>query len=487
MEIRIAPIHVSGTTSRLGIRIAPIPRVLALTSGLPGQGAALTHVELRPGWRREALRTSLWWVPTLEVGAALLLFWGGNVLDRAAYNGSIKLPSWVISGTADASRQILAALAAAIITVIGVVFSVILVALTLAANQLGPRMLRNFMRDRGTQWTLGTFVGTFTFAILVLISIGPGKHGDFVPHASISAVLFLSLLDVAVLIYFIHHIAVQIQLPSVIASIAADVVQAIDEEAAPPPGSERLGPSPQEILAAMDAEHGVVTSSESGYLQYVSHAKLVRIATENDAVIHLLYRPGHFIVAGRLLAMVTPPQAAPRVKAALRRAHLTGPYRSLSQDISFGIDQLVEIAVRALSPAVNDPFTALTCIDWIGDSLRQVALRWHPQVVHRDRAGYVRLIRTQAPYDRLVRRGFEKVRQTSRGMPSVMIRELQALKEIMAQAPRPAQYAVLMQQAEMIKRAAEQSVPEPGDLADVVGVYDALVALHGRLLAEAGD
>jgi uncharacterized membrane protein len=447
----------------------------------------LTHVELRSGWRREALRTSLWWVPTLEVGAAFLLFWGLYLLDRAAYNGTVKLPSWVISGTADASRQILAALAAAIITVIGVVFSVILVALTLAANQLGPRMLRNFMSDRGTQWTLGTFVGTFTFAILVLISIGPGKHGDFVPHASISGVLFLSLVDVFILIYFIHHIAVQIQLPYVIASIAADVVKAIEGEAAPEAGGLRVGPTPQEILAAMDAEHGVVTASESGYLQYVSHSKLVRIATEADAVIHLLYRPGHFIVAGRLLATVTPPQAAPHVKEALRRAHLSGPYRSLTQDISFGIDQLVEIAVRALSAATNDPFTALTCIDWIGDSLRQVALGWNPQVVHRDRAGYVRLIRTQASYDRLVQRGFEKVRQASLGMPSVMIRELQALKEIMAQAPRAEQYAVLQQQADMIRTAAEDSIPEARDLADVLGVYDALVALHERLLRETGD
>jgi uncharacterized membrane protein len=447
----------------------------------------VAYVQLHPGWRREALRTSLWWVPTLEVAAAFLLFWGCYLLDRAAYDGTLKLPSWVISGTADASRQILAALAAAIITVIGVVFSVILVALTLAASQLGPRMLRNFMRDRGTQWTLGTFVATFTFALLVLISIGPGKHGDFVPHASITAVLVLSLADVMILIYFIHHIAVQIQLPYVIASIAADVAHAIDAESAPAPGGPERGPTPAGILAAMEAEHGVITASESGYLQYVSHAKLVSIATEADAVIHLLYRPGHFIVAGRLLATVTPPEAAPRVEEALRLAHLSGPYRSLTQDISFGIDQLVEIAVRALSPAVNDPFTALSCIDWIGDSLRQVALRWHPQVVHRDRAGYVRLIRTQATYDRLVQRGFEKVRQASFGMPSVMIRELQALKEIMAQAPLAEQYAVLRQQADMIRTSAEESIPEPRDLADVVSAHDALVALHERLLRETGE
>ncbi|OLE19922.1 MAG: hypothetical protein AUG49_26745 [Catenulispora sp. 13_1_20CM_3_70_7] len=439
---------------------------------------------LRSDWRREALRTSLWWVPTLEVGAAVLLFCVGYAIDRAAYNGTVKLPSWVISGTADASRQILAALAAAIVTVVGVVFSVILVALTLAANQLGPRMLRNFLRDRGTQWTLGTFVATFTFAILVLISIGPGRHGDFVPHASISLVLALALIDVGILIYFIHHIAVQIQLPYVIASIAADVAKAIEAEAVPPVGGPRAGPTPGEILRAMDDEHGVVTASRSGYLQYVSHDVLVRIATEAGAVIHLLYRPGHFVVAGRVLATVTPPQAAGQVAAALRRAHLSGPYRSLTQDISFGIDQLVEIATRALSAAINDTFTAMTCIDWLGDCLRQVALSWHPQVVHRDGDGYVRLIRTQAGYDRLVQRGFEKVRQSSLGMPSVMIRELQALADIMAQAPRPEQYAVLRQQADMIKRAADQSIPEPGDLADVLSRYDALVALHERLLRE---
>ncbi|GAA1967348.1 DUF2254 domain-containing protein [Catenulispora subtropica] len=444
----------------------------------------MRQVELREGWRREALRTSLWFVPTLEVAAAGALFWILNALDRAAYNGTIKLPSWVISGTADASRQILAALAAALITVVGVVFSVILVALTLAANQLGPRMLRNFMRDRGTQWTLGTFVATFTYAILVLISIGPGRHGDFVPHASISLALALALLDVLILIYFIHHIAIQIQLPYVIASIAADVSKAIADETAPPPGGPEAGPSPQAILRAMAEEQGEVTSSESGYLQYVTHRKLVRIATEADAVIHLLYRPGHFVVAGRTLATVTPPKAVPQVAEALRRAHLSGPYRSLTQDISFGIDQLVEIASRALSAAINDTFTALTCIDWIGDCLREVALGWHPQVVHRDKDGYVRLIRTQATYDRLVQRGFEKVRQSSRGMPSVMIRELQALADIMAQAPRPEQYAVLRQQADMIKRSADESIVEPGDLADVITRYDALVALHERLLRE---
>ena len=125
-------------------------------------------------WRREVLRTNLWFVPGVEVAAAIALFAGTLALDKAAYHGDFGLPAWVISGSADAARQTLTAVAAAVITVVGVVFSIILVTLTLASTQFGPRMLRNFIRDRGTQLTLGTFVATFIYAVLVLVSIGPG-------------------------------------------------------------------------------------------------------------------------------------------------------------------------------------------------------------------------------------------------------------------------------------------------------------------------
>src|SRR5215472_5943130 len=181
-------------------------------------------------WRREVLRTSLWFVPAVEVVAAIGLFVGTLAADRAAYRGDFALPSWVISGSADAARQILTTIAAAIITVVGVVFSIILVTLTLASTQFGPRMLRNFIRDRGTQLTLGTFVATFVYAVLVLASIGVGSRGAFVPHVSVTVTLALIVVDLAVLIYFIHHTAVSIQLPQVIASIAADLAEAIREQ-----------------------------------------------------------------------------------------------------------------------------------------------------------------------------------------------------------------------------------------------------------------
>jgi len=429
-------------------------------------------------WRREALRTNLWAVPTVEVVLAIALFAGTYALDRAAYNGRLSLPPWVISGTADAARQTLTAIAAAVITVVGVVFSITIVTLTLASTQFGPRMLRNFIRDRGTQFTLGTFVATFVYAILALVSIGPSSHGDFVPHISITVTLALVVLDLAVLIFFIHHIAKSIQLPEVIASIARDLSNAIDAQVAS--GNARgvvveRGPSVTELSFRMAESGGVVPATKSGYLQFVRNDTLVAIASRTSAVIRLLHRPGHFVVEGHPLATVLPADAAPDVARSLERAHVTGPHRTLTQDLAFAIDQLVEIAIRALSPAVNDTFTAMTCIDWLGDSLCKIAIRWNPTTVHCDESGYVRVITAELSFNRLVERAFEKIRQASRGMPAVMIRQLEALAKIKDHVATEEQRQVLVDQAAMILRASRESVPEEADRADVERRYDAVV------------
>jgi uncharacterized membrane protein len=435
-------------------------------------------------WRREVLRTSLWFVPALEVVAAIGLFIATLAADRAAYHGDFALPSWVISGSADAAREILTTIAAAIITVVGVVFSIILVTLTLASTQFGPRMLRNFIRDRGTQLTLGTFVATFVYTVLVLVSVGAGSHGDFVPHISVTVSIALTVADMTVLIYFIHHTSVSIQLPQVIASIASDLAEAIEEQGSglsrPRPES---GPSAVELLSRTESGGAVLLAPVSGYVQFIKHQNLVRLATKADAVINLEHRPGHFIVAGHRFGTVWPPESAPSMQRELGRAHIIGPYRTLTQDVSFGIDQLVEIAIRALSAAVNDTFTALTCIDWLGENLCKIVARWHPARVHRDGQGYIRVITAEPSYERLVQRSFEKIRQSSTGMPAVMIRELEALTRIMTETTNDGQRRVLLEQAAMIDRSSERSVPEAADRADIRRRYEAMLTMETRLAA----
>ncbi|MGZ4764741.1 MAG: DUF2254 domain-containing protein [Ilumatobacteraceae bacterium] len=433
-------------------------------------------------WRRDTLRTNLWLVPTLEVVVAAGLFIATYEVDQAAYHGHLTLPSWVNNGSADAARQILTAIAAAVITVVGLVFSITIVALTLTSTQFGPRMLRNFIRDIGTQITLGTFVATFVYAVLSLGAIAHGSRGDFVPHLSITVALLLVLASLGVLIFFIHHVAKSIQLPEVIASIAAELAVAIDAEAITSGGLSALeaGPSPAELQRRLVESGTSIPAPHSGYLQFVAYDVLAGIAAESEAVVRLLYRPGHFVVEGLPLATVWPAEAAGAVQRNLERAHFTGPHRTLAQDLSFAIDQLVEIAIRALSPAVNDTFTAITCVDWLSDGLCKITANWNPRLVHRDGRGHVRIIAADVRYERFVERAFDKIRQASRGVPAIMIRQLDALAKILTFAVNDAQRAALLDQAEMILRSSEDSVPEESDRRDVRRRYDLVAVADGR-------
>jgi uncharacterized membrane protein len=454
-------------------------------AGAPGESAIRTYADQRalPSWRWEALRTTFWMVPTVLVVVAILLFAATFEVDLAGYHHQLTLPFWIRTGSADAGRQVLIAIAAAVITVVGVVFSITILALTLASQQFGPRMMRNFVRDIGNQITLGVFVGTFVYSVLALGSITSSPHRSFVPHLSITIAESLLLVDLGVLIYFIHHIAKSIQLPEVIAGIARDLSRAIDAEfplanlEADKATRLESGRSVSDLLSLIDERGAVVPSNASGYVQFVGYAQLVDIASHTDSVIRLDHRPGHFIATGRPLATVWPGGAAGQVALALSKAHVTGPHRTLMQDPVFAIDQLVEIAIRALSPAVNDTFTALTCIDWLSAGLIQVSGRTLSEGVYRDRDGRVRLIETDPSYARMVNRGFDKIRQSSRGMPAVIIRLLDALASIATEVDSPEQLEVLMRQGRMVFQGAMDSVREANDVEDIRIQFECLTAL----------
>ena len=432
-----------------------------------------------PSWRRDALRTTFWVAPVVLIAVAVILFVITFEIDLAAYHHHLTLPWWLRTGGADAGRQVLIATAAAIITTVGVVFSITILALTLASQQFGPRMMRNFVRDLGNQMTLGVFVATFVYSVLGLGSIASLPGGDFVPHLTIAVAEAFLLVDLAVLVYFIHHIAKSIQLPEVIAGIARDLDQAIDAEfpdhRRDADNDDRSSEEAAELIEKLNARGAAVTAKHSGYLQFVGYGQLIEIAETLDAVIRLAHRPGHFVVHHRPLATVFPAGAARQVETALDKAHVTGPHRTLTQDPVFAIDQLVEIAIRALSPAVNDTFTALTCIDWLSAGLSTVSARVLTEGVYRGRSGKIRLIEFDPSYPRMVNRAFDKVRQAGEGMPAVVIRLLDALRHITENTNDGGQRAVLVRQAEMILRGAEGAVTEPNDRFDIRRRFDLLL------------
>jgi uncharacterized membrane protein len=235
------------------------------------------------------------------------------------------------------------------------------------------------------------------------------------------------------------------------------------------------------VIEKLDRRGAVVRAKQSGYLQFVGYGPLIDIAETFDAVIRLSHRPGHFVVANRRLATVWPAGAARQVETALDKAHVTGPHRTLTQDPVFAIDQLVEIAIRALSPAVNDTFTALTCIDWISAGLSKISGRALEEGIYRGRSGRIRLIEFDPSYSRMVNRAFDKVRQSGGGMPAVVIRMLDALTHVAESTNGSTQRTVLLRQAEMIMRGAEAEVLEPNDLADIRRRFDLLIQTCGAM------
>ena len=434
---------------------------------------------LVPRARREAIRTTLWIVPSAMVVLIAALFGITYGLDRLAANHAFPLPAFVTSGSPDAARQILIAIAAAVITVAGVVFSITILVLQLASQQFGPRMLRNFIRDIGTQFSLGAFVATFVYSVLALGAVESAPASDFVPHISITVALALTLVDLGILIYFIHHVATSIQLTSVVSGIARDFrstlanLQADMANSRPPRVAE---PDPSEVGENVLAVGAPVFAHASGFIQSVGHRHLMGIAVSSDSVIRLIRRPGHFVLEGQPVAFVVPIHTARGVSAALNHAHIVGPNRTLTQDLGFAVDQLVEVAIRALSPAVNDTFTALNCIDWLGDCLCHAAASRLPDGIHRDASGHVRIIEPAVTVDRLIKGATDKIRQAGSGMPAVFIRQLENLGKLLQVVGSPALRAVVADHALRILRAADATVRDESDRVDVRTAFDATMS-----------
>jgi uncharacterized membrane protein len=402
--------------------------------------------------------------------------------DLEAEAGRLVLPSWVSSGGPDVARQILIAIAAAVITVAGLVFSITILVLQLASQQFGPRMLRNFIRDLGTQASLGAFVATFVYSILALQAVTDPPR-SFTPHLSTSVAVGLVLVDLGVLIYFIDHVAKSIQLTSVVSGIARDFRTTLAQLQADEWQLVQLGLDHDDFdeLNHLADLGGAIAANASGFLQAIGYERLVAIATQSDAVIRLLHRPGHFVVAGQPLARVIPPSAVGPVSRALVRTHIVGSNRTLTQDPGFAIDQLVEVALRALSPAVNDTFTALNCIDWLGDCLCHAYSQQLPSGIYCDDLGNVRVIEPVISHERLLKGATDKIRQAGRGMPAIFIRQLENLQKVMTLVSTPGQRQVVLHHAQMILWASNESVGEESDRRDVQAAYELLVAISTDL------
>ena len=406
-------------------------------------------------WYR--MTASLWLVPALMILAAVVLAFAMLWLDARVPPAWLDPVRWFLRIGPDGARQVLATIASSMITVASLVFSMTLVTLTLASSQLGPRLITRFMRDTINQVVLGTFLATFVYALLILETVSQTTPEPFVPHLSITLGLLLTLVSLLWLIFFIHHVAVSIQADSVIAEVSDELSRAIANPF-PQVQVSRTGPLETPFLDHLAEPPGVVQSLKSGYVQAIDGRALLKRATAEDLLVKVEQRPGDFVIAGTPLLRVWPRRRlSEELAATLREPIVIGRQRTPTQDIDFAVSALVEIALRALSPGINDPQTAIACIDRLAEALAELMRRPEPPALVPDDDGALRLMVTPASFETVVGIAFNPIREAGRTNARVLRRLADVLTSLAAFARTPPQHAVVARQAralEAVCRAA---------------------------------
>ncbi len=415
------------------------------------------------GWV-EALGDAFWLRPALVVAAGVLLGEAAVWAERAGWKAAGWLPEgWLYAGGEAGARSLLGAVATSTIGVAGTTFAITVAALSLASGQMGPRLLRNFVRDPGNQLALGAFLGTFAYALVLLRYVRSVEEGAFVPHLGVTGALALALLCVATLVWFVHHIATGINVETVIETVHEELSAAIARLTLDRPDPARP--------AADRPPHGdgvPVVSRGGGYLRALDEDALADWAAERNAVLTLLVRPGDYIYPRSPVAELSPAAQVEAAEAAVAGALSLGPRQAATQDLEFAVRQLVEVAVRALSPGINDPFTAMAVLDRLGAALCEVAPRHLPgDAVLRGGRAVLRRRRPVA-YDGLCDAMFHMIRQyAAAGSPAVLIRLLEALARAAAVETRPERRAALRRHADLALAAGRANTGDAAALADL--------------------
>ena len=396
----------------------------------------------------EFLGDQFWLRPALVVlgciGLAQFAVWL-ETARIAGYDASSPDADWGWAGGAEGARALLSAVASSTIGVAGTTFSITIAALSLASNQMGPRLLRNFVRDARNQVVLGIFLGTFAYALMVLRTVRTVEEQPFVPHLAVSGAVVLALACLGTLIWFVHHIATSINVETVVDAVHHDLCEAVRRRTLDAADLRRPLETPECGATAAKAE--------GGYLQAVDVGSLADWARENGVMVSLRARPGDYVPTGFPVAFLS--AGVEGVTDAVSRALTFGRRPAALQDLEYSVRQLVEIAVRALSPGINDPMTAGSVLDHLGDALCRIAPRHLPTgTVARD--GRVVLIQPVTDYAGLCDAMFLLIRQNASGSVHVLARMLDVLARVAEVERLTDRLAVLRRHADLVAAAAQR-------------------------------
>ena len=454
------------------------------------------HARAAAAW--DSVRSSYWFIPTLMAVAAGVLSFVVVGVDRRVGAEWIGDVSFLYGNKPEGARAFLSTIAGSMIGVAGVTFSITIASVVYATGQYGPRLLTNFMDDRGNQVTLGTFIATFLYCLLVLRTIrsadegaGPGLVDAFVPHVAVLVALALTLASVGVFIFFIHHVPESIHVSNLVAGVGRDLR---DKVAALFP--EQIGEG--ETTRAAERDDGVVTSvpdgfydearpvtaDGAGYLPGLDAEALLALTVEFDLLVRVRHRPGDFVAEGDTLVLAWPPDhLTDEVEDAVRRAFAWGRQRTARQDVRFLVNELVEIAARALSPGVNDPFTAVSCLDWLSAALKDLADRDFPAAERYDDDGRLRVVAFPTTFGDFVEGVYAQLRPYVAADRNAALHALKTIGEVAGRATDDSQRDALRHEADAIAEGAEAALTLDADRTSVRERHREVV----RLLSNRGS
>lgn len=404
------------------------------------------------------LAESFWLLPAMMVFIGIGLALALLAVDRSGVlPDSLTRSSWLYNGGGTGARTLLGAIVSSTIGVAGTVFSITIAALSLAAGQMGPRLLRNFTRDRGNQFTLGAFLGTFSYALMVLRSVRTQQEGAFTPHLSLSVGMLMAFGCVGTLVYFVGHMASRINVDTVIKLVSEDVTEAFDALVV----DHANLPRPHDDVW----QHAsIITDARQGYLQQLDEDGLAAWAAEQGTALRLLVRRGDYISSGAPIALVTVPVKG--VMEAIRDATALGATRGSRGDPEQTVRQLVEVAVRALSPGINDPHTAMSVVDRLGAALCSLSGKVLPNGVHM-RKGMLALVVPTVSYESLCDVMFHMIRQNAEGHTAVLIKLIDVFTVVVATEQDIGRHTVLGGHVMQVAADARRAVGNAGDLAEI--------------------
>lgn len=413
------------------------------------------------------LRGQLWLVPLLISAGGLALAFGVLVYGGRALQGLIGQRSelwWLYSGDAGTARGLLSSMLSGLLTMTSLIVSVTFVILTLAANQLGPRLVPTFLADRQIQSVLGLFLATILYVLVVLRSIDDTLSRDSVPHIAVTLASGLTIGCLFAFLFYVHKVGRSIIADNIIEIVAEDLLRNI--RSILPEGDE---PEQGQDPALPGPPMAELSLGRSGSIQVIDYDALVDVAREHDVALDVRVRAGHFVLAGGGHVFVHGPgPLRDDTVAKIRRAFILGSERSPAQDLEYGIRQLVEIALRALSPGVNDPFTAIAIVNRLGSSIEEIGRRSAQPRTLRDKSGAVRVIADRSDIGGLLDAAFDGIRQAASNVPPVLIRLADVLGQLAEARLRQGALVALSRQIGKLEETVQTGRFAASDRRDMV-------------------